>query len=174
MSIHCGQDTVFSSSIPSMGMVQSRKTPAYGAFVVTALLEPGIPRRMSPGKYLQLYTRGVPGIPLKPNREENDSSREPVPCLRHQGKFHRRDSYLPLLPQHSRRVPLGSLQRACPPVSWSFLLCACAILCSSQLSLLSGRSAKLVPRELFSMKLKISISLCLLLETWSLLWQKGR
>ena len=109
MSIHCGQDTVFSSSIPSMGMGQSRKTPADGAFVVTALLEPGIPRRMSPGKYLQLYTRGVPAIPLKPNREENDSRREPVPCLRHQGKFHCRDSYLPLsspaLQEGSPRLP---------------------------------------------------------------------
>ena len=78
-----------------------RASPAWGRFSLvrpqlTALLEPGIPRRMSPGKYLQLYTRGVPAIPLKPNREENDNRREAVPCLRHQGKFHRCDSYLPL------------------------------------------------------------------------------
>lgn len=76
---------------------------------MTALLEPGIPRRPSPGKYLQLYMRGVPAIPPKPNREENDNRREPILCLRHQGKFHRRDSFLlvfsPALQEGSPRLP---------------------------------------------------------------------
>lgn len=67
----------------------------------------------------------------------------------------------------SRRIHIGPPQSPalCPPVNWNFLLCAFAALLSSLLSLLSGRSARLVPRELFSMKLKISINLCLLLET---------
>lgn len=60
---------------------------------------------------------------------------------------------------------------AAPP--WVCIFCSLLSLPSLPF-LSSGRSAKLVPRELFWMKLKISTSLCLLLEMWSLPWLKGQ
>lgn len=171
MSTRCGQDSVFSPSFPlgslpsgGCGSV-SQPQPLKACFSWMA-----VPR----GSICSFATWGISAIPLKPNWEENDNKREQIPSLR------RREGFINVIltyfsfPLHSRRIHTSHPLHSCPPVNWSFQLCASAVLCSSLLSLLSRRSAKLVPRELFSTKLKISISLCLLLETWSLPWQKGQ
>lgn len=108
-------------------------------------------------------TWGISAIPLKPNREENDIRGDQILGF--------------LLWGQLDGVPLTFIP--CSPAGPAYWPSVCSdflhyALHSSLPFLSLGRSAKLVPRELFLMKLKISTSLCLLLEMWSLPWQKGQ
>lgn len=170
MSIHCGPDSVCSRSFPRMEAVARclRALP----FPSDSTLEPAFLRWCPWGSIRNSATGGFPAIPLKLIEKKMTSERA-NPQLLAQGKVL---SVWSLLTFPSPCIS-GAKRIHCPCLPlcllwigifyWAFL--SCAAHCS-----LFHRSAKLVPRGLFLMKLKISISLCLLLETWSLPWQKGQ
>lgn len=132
-------------------------------------------RMMSRGKHPQLHHWRLSSRSPKANREENDKRESKSPASG------TREGFISVILTYfsfSFSLYFRRQEDSSPPPAPFALLWIgifyCALLSCAAHCSLSHRSAKLVLREPFSMKLKISISLCLLLETWSLPWQKGQ